>query len=155
MAHSGPLAVRLGFALVDEGFYFARNLKEQLEVSSRQANQLVTAYDMSQPEKEFARRLLRDKRNLWLYRCHQQCFCGDFAVVDMSGTTPHERRVVVAELKERKPLEIDASPGNQLARAGDVVNQLVAADVIAASCQVVLAIGDSDELFDWLADWPR
>ena len=110
---------------------------------------------MSEPEKAFARRLLRTKRNLWLYRCHQRRFCGDFAILDQSGRTPAGRRVLIAELKERKSLDVGVSPGTQLARAQEVVRELVEGGRLTSSSEVLLAIGDSGELYDWLdADWP-
>ncbi|MEQ9321920.1 MAG: hypothetical protein RIF41_22315 [Polyangiaceae bacterium] len=153
MSSSAPIALRLGFTLVDDGFHFLRHVAEQLDVSSRKAREASSAFEMSAPEKDFAKRLLRDKRNLWLYRCHQRCFCGDFAVVDMSGATPADRRVLVAELKEREPLVVGVGPGSQLARAHDVVAQLVEEKVIDTRAQVLLAIGDSEELLAWLDDW--
>jgi len=151
---SAPLAVRLGFTLVDDGFYLVRHLADQLALSRRQAQGLLPAYAMSGPEEDFARRLLRDKRNLWLYRCHQQRYCGDFAVVDMSGASPAERPVLVAELKERQSLQVGVGPGSQLANAHDVVAELVAASIIAATSEALLAIGDSEELLAWLDGWP-
>lgn len=153
MSSNTPIALRLGFTLVDDGFHFLRHVADQLDVSSRQAREAMSVFDMSAPEKDFAKRLLRDKRNLWLYRCNQRCFCGDFAVVDMSGATPADRRVLVAELKEREPLAIGVGPGTQLARADEVVTQLVAESVIDTRAEVLLAMGDSEELLVWLDGW--
>ena len=87
-----PFALRLGFTLVDDGFFLGRNIADQLSLSARRAHSLIAAYAMSEPEKAFARRVLRNKRNLWLFRCHQRRFCGDFAIVDMSAGVAAERR---------------------------------------------------------------
>jgi hypothetical protein len=148
-----PHALRLGFTLVDDGFFLARNIADQLDLSARRAHGLVPAYAMSDPEWDFAKRLLRNKRNLWLFRCHQRRFCGDFAVLDMSGRSPAGRRLLVAELKERRRLDLDVSPGTQMAQADQVVEQLIDEERLTTASEVRLAIGDSEELYAWLDDW--
>jgi hypothetical protein len=80
-----------------ERFDLERLLAEQLQTSWSKARGELEAYALSGPETAFARALLRRKRNLWLYRCHQRRFCGDFVVVDMSAASPRPARVL--ELK--------------------------------------------------------
>ncbi|MEZ4444929.1 MAG: hypothetical protein R3B72_38000 [Polyangiaceae bacterium] len=151
-----PFALRLGFTLVDDGFFLGRNIADQLSLSARRAHSLIAAYAMSEPEKAFARRVLRNKRNLWLFRCHQRRFCGDFAIVDMSAGVAAERRALVVELKERRALEVGIAPGSQLAQAPAVIGELVHRELLSPASEVVLAIGDSDEVYEWLdTSWPR
>jgi len=65
---------------------------------------LVSAFTLCPDEVRFARALARYKPNLWLFRTHQRCFCGDFVVVDMSSPTPARRSVYVIDLKARSSL---------------------------------------------------
>ncbi len=85
---------------------------------------LLPAFAMSEPEKTFARELLRRKRNLWLYRCNQKNFCGDFIIVDMSSPRPEHRPALCLELKEGRGAEPLESPGLQLRRANEALAEL-------------------------------
>ncbi len=62
-------------------------------------------FDFCNDEKQFARILLERKSNLWLFRTHQQRFCGDFVVVDMSASDPGQRKVYVLDLKQGASLK--------------------------------------------------
>lgn len=91
------LALRLPFAMADRG----RGLPwvvRSLELPRGRARRVISAFAMTRPEERFALELLERKRNLWLYRCNQRRFCGDFAVVDMS-VSPSLRTLRVLELK--------------------------------------------------------
>ncbi len=101
-----PLAVRLPRRgrLID-----SRSVTRALVAEAgcrRRAAVWRTAYRFQNDERAFARRLLRLKPNLWLFRCNQRRFCGDFVVVDMSSPEPERRRVWVVELKRGAPLRV-------------------------------------------------
>lgn len=70
-------------------------------------------YALSRPELAFVSDLMARKPNLWVYRCHQGRYCGDFAVVDMSAPWPQRRRAWLVELKTRRgqaPLKLAGAP---------------------------------------------
>ncbi|MCK6511271.1 hypothetical protein L6R29_15020 [Myxococcota bacterium] len=62
-------------------------------------------FDFCNDEKRFARILLERKSNLWLFRTHQQRFCGDFVIVDMSDPDPEQRKVYALDLKQGASLK--------------------------------------------------
>ena len=113
---------------------------------------LLSAFTLSGPEKRFARQLLDRKRNVWLYRCNQRAFCGDFIAVDMSADLPRLRPALVIELKSGEGLRFDgAGASNQLQRADAAVTELVETErVIAKDAPVTLACGGSDVVLNWI-----
>lgn len=148
-----PLTLRLSFGLVDEGFHFHKLLMDGLGLSSREARELRPAFDVSAPEKRFARALLRDKRNVWLYRCHQQRFCGDFIAVDMSAAEPARRPAVVIELKEREPVRAGLEATGQQKHALAAVSEIIAAGVLTEASPVEILVGGSHEVLVWIEAW--
>ena len=82
---------------------------------------LREVFAMTRPEVDFARRLLRRRRNYWLYRCHQRAFCGDFIIVDMSS--PWKRRSWAIELKANTPVKVGAG-GVQFSRLDAALAEL-------------------------------
>ena len=113
----------------------------------------LSCFALSQPEKAFSRQLLQRKRNLWLYRCNQREFCGDFVVVDMSAVAPQLRVVFVIELKTGAELCVGGSgAGNQLQRAPLAVRELVDQSVVRQDSHVVLLCGSSEEVLAWLGN---
>ena len=102
-------------------FDLERALSEQLDTSWSKIRAVLEAFALSGPEVAFARTLLRRKRNLWLYRCNQRRFCGDFVVVDMSAVPP--RPIWVLELKAGEVARAGCG-GWQLRAAADVVATL-------------------------------
>lgn len=150
---AAPHLLRLPFALVDEGFHFHKLLMQELGISSREARELKASFDVSEPEKRFVRKLLRDKRNVWLYRCHQQRFCGDFVAVDMSSADLPMRPAAVIELKEREPVRTGLDPTGQQRNAPDAIAELVAAGVLAHESTIEILIGGSHEVLEWIEAW--
>ena len=153
MARSNqPLTLRLPFAMVDRHLRLEQILAADPSRSWAQSLPLLTAFALTQPEKRFACRLLERKRNLWLFRCNQRRFCGDFIAVDMSADLPRRRSVVVIELKSGVGLRFGgAGAGNQLQRVGAAVTELVETEgVIAKDAPVTLACGDGDEVLEWI-----
>ena len=91
------LSLRLPFSMADQGLGLPQLIR-CLDVPRRRRWGVLRAFAMTRPEERFARDLLTRKRNLWLYRCNQRRYCGDFAVVDMSAGLPL-RALWVLELK--------------------------------------------------------
>ena len=148
-----PLTLRLPFAMVDRHLRLEQILAADPSRSWAQSLPLLTVFALTRPEKRFACRLLQRKRNIWLFRCNQRGFCGDFIAVDMSAELPRLRSAVVIELKVGAGLRFGgAGAGNQLQRAGAAVTELVETEgVIAKGTPITLACGDGDKLLDWIA----
>lgn len=144
-----PLTLRMPFAMVDVGFSVEQLLARDPALSRSQAWQRLELFALSGPERLFTRRLLMERRNLWLYRCNQRAFCGDFVVVDMSGGLG-ARRVVALELKQGAPVKPGAG-GVQMARVPEAVAEIAARDAViterAAAQQVM---GDPTAVARWL-----
>lgn len=148
-----PLTLRLPFSLVDDGFHFHKLMMQELSLSSRQAHELKPAFMVSEPEKRFVRTLLREKRNVWLYRCHQQRFCGDFVAVDMSSSDPRTRSAAVIELKEREAVRTGLEATGQQKNARAALGELVERGVLAVGFSVEILIGGSHEVLTWIDTW--
>jgi hypothetical protein len=114
---------------------------------------LLAVFALTKPEKRFAHRLMQRKRNLWLFRCNQRRFCGDFIAVDMSADLPRMRSAVVIELKVGAGLRLGgAGAGNQLQRAEAALTELVETErIIADNSPITLTCGDGDKVLDWFA----
>ena len=114
-------------------------------MTSGQAFRLREAFSLSSREMVFARVLLRNKRNLWLFRCHQQGFSGDFVVIDMSDPIPARRVATVIELKARVPLKLGGA-GLQARNAAVAVAELSERGLLAPSAGFTVVTGDKDEV---------
>lgn len=131
-----------------ERFDLAMLLSRRAELSNSQAWRWLEVYALSGPETVFAKGVLTRKRNLWLYRCHQRRFCGDFVLVDMSA--PVELRAAwVLELKLGEPLRFDVG-GVQLQQAGEAV-----AEVLGPRASWRTIMGGGAEIQAWLATGVR
>jgi hypothetical protein len=139
--------------MVDRHLRLEQILATEPSRSWAQSLPLLTVFALTRPEKRFACRLLQQKRNIWLFRCNQQRFCGDFIAVDMSAERPRLRSAVVIELKVGAGLRFGgAGAGNQLQRAEAALTELAETEgVIAKDSPITLACGDGDKVLDWFA----
>ena len=80
-----PLTLRLPFAMVDRHLRLEQILAADPSRSWAKSLPLLAVFALTRPEKRFACRLMQRKRNIWLFRCNQRGFCGDFIAVDMSA----------------------------------------------------------------------
>ncbi|MCB9743097.1 MAG: hypothetical protein H6740_10895 [Alphaproteobacteria bacterium] len=140
--------LRLPPSLVDRGFRLERVLARHPDLNWSEGYRLLEGFTLSSRERCFAQRLLRERRNWWLWRCHQKAFAGDFLLVDLSEPRPQARRVIAVELKARAPL----SPcgGVQLARVQEAVAELTETGVITKSPEILGISGDKDAVLGWL-----
>jgi hypothetical protein len=142
--------LRLPFALVDRDWTVRRVLAADPSRPWREGRALLDRFEMSGPERRFARALLGRKRNLWLYRCDQRRFCGDFLCVDMSPRLAL-RPAAVLELKADAALTLGGGgAGVQFQNVPAAVRAAAAAGVIADSCEPTLVCGDGARVLDWL-----
>lgn len=140
-----PYLLRLPFWLAAR-FDLAMLLSHRPDLSGSVARRWLEVFALSGPETAFARRLLERKRNLWLFRCHQRRFCGDFAVVDMSA--PIGRRTAwVIELKQGAVLRADVG-GIQLQQVEAALQEL--AGVIEPVTRYRTVLGGTAAVTDWL-----
>lgn len=144
-----PLTLLLPFELADR-FSIHELLASDPGRSGRAAYRLLEQFDVSKPEQRFVVTLLRAKTNLWLFRCNQTQFCGDFIVVDMSGEDARQRRrVYVLELKAGEPVK--QAGGVQLARWREAVTEIAAVHgIIDAQVEPELVRGGEDEVLAYL-----
>lgn len=127
MPRHDPLIVRVPLALLESGGSIALLLVEDLGVRGAALSHLSEVFDFKNDEREFARELLRRKRNLWLFRTNQRQFCGDFIVVDMSSPDAARRCVFVLDLKQAAELRRGGGgAGVQFQRAGQAVAEVAA-----------------------------
>lgn len=144
-----PMTLHLPFRLVDDGFKLGELLLLLPGMTSGKAFRLREAFSLSSRERVFARTLLRNKRNLWLFRCHQQGFSGDFIVVDMSDPSPERRPATIVELKARVPLKIGGA-GLQARNAAVALAELSEQGLLARSPGFTVVTGDKDEVLSYL-----
>ena len=145
-----PLTVRLPFWLADRSFSIERLLAAQPRPWS-ESRPLVEAFALSEPEKRFIRALLRRKRNLWVFRCNQTAFCGDFVVIDMSPAIGL-RSAAVLELKTNAGLKVNdqgrhVQTQNALAAIDEIVQET---GILPPQTTVRYAWGGEEELLGWL-----
>lgn len=145
-----PRTLYLPFRMVDESFSVALLLQEMPHLPAGKAWRLQERFAMSSREEDFARRLLHRKRNLWLFRCHQQAYCGDFIVVDMSAPQPGHRSAWLIELKARAPLKQGGGGGLQLQRAPEAIAELIGQGILTDASAVDVLLGDEDAVLEHL-----
>ena len=147
-----PLTLRLPFAMTDRHLRLEQVLAANRSRSWAQSLPLLACFALSRPEKRFAQRLLERKRNLWLFRCNQRGFCGDFIVVNMSAARPDLRLVVVIELKSGAELTFGGGgAGIQFRHAQAAVDELAeTTGVIEKDVPTVLACGDGELVLGWI-----
>jgi hypothetical protein len=136
------LTVHLPHRLAQDGRDLARVLEDP-------------RFALRRPERRFVLRMLRERTNVWLFRCNQRRFCGDFVAVVMSARTLDRRACCPIELKQRVPLRIDAARRIQLANhraaLAEIADRL---GIIAPESPVVPLLGDPDAVCDFFAS-PR
>lgn len=115
-----------------------------------EALRLLERFEVSGPERRFVVALLRAKTNLWLFRCNQRRFCGDFIVVDMSSATAQQRRrVYVLELKADEPIR--RAGGVQLANWREAIAEIATVHgIIEHDVEPELIRGGEDEVLAYL-----
>ena len=139
-----PIAVRLPRRRVLGRFSLARVVAQAAgEAHKRPTGRQLSWFEMSPREQRFARRLLEERPNLWLYRTHQQCRVGDFAVVDMSSPCASSRAVWLVDLKLGAPVRTGGGgAGIQLANADAAVRYLAGKGVVSADVPLAKVTGD-------------
>ena len=144
-----PLTLLLPFRLVDEGFSLAMLLASAPELSSFDPRRLREVFAMSSREQAFVRRLLRKKRNLWIFRCNQRGWCGDFIIVDMSEPDASRRRSLLIELKSGAALK-EGGGGLQVKNAAAAFAELHASGVLEEGATTDTWLGSKEAILEAL-----
>ena len=144
-----PQTLLLSFQLVDEGFSMERLLSGLPDHSWSEGWRMREMFAMSSREVAFVRRLLTRKRNLWLYRCNQRGFCGDFVVVDMSEPDASRREALVLELKSGASLKVGGG-GVQVKNVATAVQEIVDSGVLLEGVQVTTWVGSKEVILEAL-----
>ena len=144
-----PLTLLLPFGMVDESFSLEMLLATTSGLSGADSWRLREVFMMSSREEAFVRRLLRKKRNIWIYRCNQRGWCGDFVIVDMSEPVAKRRRGVVLELKSGAALK-EGDGGLQIKNAAAAIGELISRGVLAEGADMVTWLGGKEAILEAL-----
>jgi len=107
----------------------------------------LRAFELHPREHLFAKKILLERTQLWLWRTHQGALAGDFALVDMSSPDTSRRPVWVVDLKLGARVRVGGGgAGNQLSRASAVVSSLADQGVIAIRSPTLMT-GDGGALW--------
>ncbi|WP_163999182.1 hypothetical protein [Pyxidicoccus caerfyrddinensis] len=152
MPREPPIVLPVTLPLLGHANPWALLLAKEEGHSLSSASLLSERYALKSDEKPFVRELLSRKRNMWVFRCDQRRFAGDFVVVDMSEPRPARRWVVVLDLKLGAPLVLGGGgAGIQLTQAQQAVDALAARQgVIAPGTPYELATGDKAAILAFL-----
>lgn len=145
-----PLTLRLPFWLARE-FSLKRLLARTVSASWSDCWNLIPAFAHSGPERQFVREVLQKERRLWLFRCHQRAFCGDFVIVDMSPPPGQHRWVSVVELKSSSPLTVGGGgAGNQFKNIIAALQHVKRQIPHGGAFHPHLVSGDGEVVLQWL-----
>ncbi|WP_434381477.1 hypothetical protein [Melittangium boletus] len=152
MSRAPPIVLPITPPLLGHANPWALLLRQEVDCSVATAALLSERYALKNDEKPFVRELLRRKPNLWVFRCDQRRFAGDFVVVDMSEPRREHRWVVVLDLKQGAPLvRGGGGAGVQLVNAALAVEALAEPrGLLAPGARYELATGDKDVLLAFL-----
>lgn len=152
MPREPPVVLPVSLPLLLHANPWALLLTKEAGYPATTATRLSERYALKSDEKPFVRELLGRKRNLWVFRCDQRRFAGDFVVVNMAEPRPERRHVVVLDLKLGAPLVVGGGgAGIQLTHAQEAVEGVAARPgVIAPGTPFVLATGGKDAMLAYL-----
>lgn len=141
MSLRAPIAVRLPRAFVRRRFDLASWFARTGEIRPAWG----WRYRLHPAEARFAQALLRRKSNLWVYRCDQQGYAGDFVIVDMSAPDARHRTAWTVELKRgQRP--------RQMPRGGVQMRNGRNAGLDVAGVEPTLWLADAELFLDHLVN---
>jgi hypothetical protein len=157
MPREPPIVLPVSLVLLGHANPWALLLAKEEGYPLSTAALLSERYALKSDEKPFVRELLGRKRNLWVFRCDQRRFAGDFVVVDMSEPRPERRWVVVLDLKMGAPLVLGGGgAGVQLTQAQLAVAGVAARQgVLSPGAPYELATGDKAVMLEYLRSGRR
>ncbi|MGE0791713.1 MAG: hypothetical protein AB7S26_38920 [Sandaracinaceae bacterium] len=116
------LTLRLPLPSVLRADGFVRRLRAR---GGEPTAKLVRAFAFKNDELPFARRLLELHTRIWLFRCNQHAFAGDFVAVDMSCADVEVRRAWCLDLKRGAPVKLGGGgAGNSFVRVEAAIREI-------------------------------
>ena len=148
-----PIVVSLSSAcLTSEHALFQMFADADKKKTRHQLRELHALFAMEEDEREFARVILDQKPNYWVFRANQKKFCGDFIVVDMSCPDASNRKPIVVELKRGATLKLGGGgASNQLCNAAEAICAIAThTQAVPVDAVFEKAVGDEEEVLDFL-----
>lgn len=139
------LTLRLPLQAVLRADGFVRRLRARRADPSPK---LVMAFAFKNDELPFARRLLAAHSRIWLFRCNQHAFAGDFVAIDMSSRDVARRRAWCLDLKRGAPVKLGGGgAGNAFVRLPAAIREIAGLHgVLLPEHPVICATGDGEAL---------
>ncbi|MCB9598169.1 MAG: hypothetical protein H6719_35980 [Sandaracinaceae bacterium] len=139
------LTLRLPLRAVLRADGFVRSLRA---VRRDPSAKLVQAFAFKNDERPFARRVLEVHSRIWLFRCNQHAFAGDFVAVDMSSRDPAARKAWGLDLKQGAPIKLGGGgAGTAFLRLSAAIREIATLHgVLTPDHPVVRATGDGQAL---------
>jgi hypothetical protein len=154
MPRESPIVLKLPPGLLTCANPWFLILNKELGYTASEASLIAEKFVFKSDEKPFVKELFARKSNLWVFRCDQRRFCGDFVVVAMSSPERALRRVAVLELKRGARLKRGGGgAGVQLKNAALAVAALARDEIVAEDADYELLSGDRAELLREIAGW--
>lgn len=140
-----PITLKLPRRALARADGFVRLLRGRRKAVDRR---LVAAFAFKNDELPFARRVLEAHGRIWLFRCNQRAFAGDFVAVDMSARDVARRRAWCLDLKLGAPIRLGGGgAGNAFVRVDRAVREIAREHgVLTPSHEIVRATGDGRAL---------
>jgi hypothetical protein len=147
-----PMALKLTSGSVSRNDSLYRYIASVPGRTGKQTGELVPLFDFKNDERKFAKKLLTDRKNFWLFRCNQQQFCGDFFAIDMSSPDLRKRQAYIMDLKQNADLKTDGGgAGNQFINTEKLQDWIAASfGIIEAGSEVQKVSGDSCLILEWI-----
>jgi len=148
-----PIVLLLPHTLLHQGFDLARLIAEDGRWTWAVGYGLLERFALREHEKAFAKAMLSERTNFWLYRTDQRARCGDFIAVDMSSSAPEARVAYVIELKTGASLTVGRKGAStQLSGHRAALSAIAQTSVIAPSTRAIVLVGSPESVLAALAD---
>lgn len=150
--HSAPTALRIPNHWLKYCQSLGYLLAQTVQAPKPVVHSWVGSFQFKNDEKLFAKTVLRIKQNLWVFRTHQQRYCGDFVIVDMSSPDPVLRPVYLLDLKAGADLKVGGGgAGIQFRNAPHAVEEIAKeTQIIPDAPQFKLLSGDRRAILQFL-----
>lgn len=150
--HRAPTALRIPNHWLKYSQSLGYLLAEVVPAPKQVVHSWVGSFKFKNDEKQFVKTVLSNKQNLWVFRTHQQRYCGDFVIVDMSSPDPELRPVVLLDLKSGASLKRGGGgAGIQFRNAGHAIQEIaVETQIIPKHTSFELLSGDRREILSYL-----
>jgi len=144
-----PITIRVPSSALRRADGLVRVLHNKLQAGKRRVDpKLVHAFAFKADERPFARRLLNLHARIWLFRCNQRAFAGDFVAVDMSSANVEKRRAWCLDLKLGAPVKLGGGgAGNAFVELRAAIEEIAdELGVLTRDHEVLRATGDGKAL---------